>query len=175
MINIDTEKLGGLLDRLAVAVSRMDEAAGLLMQVTTHNEWGCPERHTINDYILRNRAEMQRIQADGHSYLGASRASAQSFVDAERDIGAMFATLDGLLAGILADPVTKVGGNFGAIAGGGFPGQTGSWAGILSDLAGASFSGGIPNAILADYPPNTPGIKGAFDGIRLVGLDKLDF
>lgn len=154
MINLDTERLEGLLGRLSGAAFRMDEAAQLLMQVTTHEDWGCPERHTINDFILRNRSEMQRAQADGHSFLAASRASAQSFLEAEQSIGALFETLEGLLSGILADPVGKVGGNVGALANQNVPGAIGQ---ALSGLTGGG----------------KPGILGAFEGIRRVGLDGL--
>lgn len=145
MINLDTERLEDLLERLAGAASRMDEAAQLLMQVTTHEDWGCPERHTINDFILRNRSEMQRAQADGHNFLAASRASAQNFIEAEQNIGAMFETLEGLLSGILSDPVGKVGGNLVA---------------------------GFPDVPMMKTPGG-PGIKSAFGPIQMAGLDGL--
>lgn len=112
MIDIDTERLYNLVDMLSVANERIDEAAALLMQITTHHDWGCKERYVINDDILDNRKNIQRLQEDGHSFLAAVKMVANEFSDTENSISEMFSTLEGMISRILANPVSSKFTNF---------------------------------------------------------------
>lgn len=112
MIDIDTERLQSLMNTLSAANDRIDEAASLLMQITTHDNWGCRERYAINEYTLKNRRKIQQLQVDSHNFLTAAKAAANEFTDTEKSISEMFSTLEGLISRIVANPVSDVMTNF---------------------------------------------------------------
>lgn len=98
MINLDTEQLKSLLAQLESANNQIDEAMACLQRVTTHSSWGCAERNTINEHILENRQQMQRVQQESESFLTATRAVADDFCTTENDISNWFASVDEAIA-----------------------------------------------------------------------------
>ena len=86
MINLDTDQLKNLLAQLESANNQIDEAVSLLQRVTTHTSWGCSERSQINERILQNRQQMQRIQQDSESFLNTTRSVADDFCATENNI-----------------------------------------------------------------------------------------
>lgn len=98
MINLDTEQLKSLLAQLESANEQIDEAMSYLQRVTTHSSWGCAERNTINEHILENRQQMQRIQQDSTSFLQTARAVTDDFCTTENDISNWFSSVDEAIA-----------------------------------------------------------------------------
>lgn len=98
MINLDTEQLKSLLAQLESANNQIDEAMACLQRVTTHSSWGCAERNTINEHILENRQQMQRVQQESESFLTATRAVADDFCTTENDISNWFSSVDEAIA-----------------------------------------------------------------------------
>lgn len=107
MINLDTEQLKSLLAQLESANNQIDEAMACLQRVTTHSSWGCAERNTINEHILENRQQMQRVQQESESFLTATRAVADDFCTTENDISNWFASVDEAIARVNSIQVAK--------------------------------------------------------------------
>lgn len=107
MINLDTEQLKSLLAQLESANNQIDEAMACLQRVTTHSSWGCAERNTINEHILENRQQMQRVQQESESFLTATRAVADDFCATENDISNWFASVDEAIARVNSIQVAK--------------------------------------------------------------------
>lgn len=101
MINLDTDQLKSLLAQLESANNQIDEAMSLLQRVTTHTSWGCSERSQINERILQNRQQMQRIQQDSESFLNTTRAVADDFCATENDISNWFSSVDEAIAKVM--------------------------------------------------------------------------
>lgn len=101
MINLDTDQLKSLLAQLESANNQIDEAMSLLQRVTTHTNWGCSERAQINERILQNRQQMQRIQQDSESFLCTTRAVADDFCATENDISSWFSSVDEAIAKVM--------------------------------------------------------------------------
>ena len=108
MINLDTEQLKSLLTQLESANNQIDEAMACLQRVTTHSSWGCAERNTINEHILENRQQMQRVQQESESFLTATRAVADDFCTTENDISNWFASVDEAIARVNGIRVGKI-------------------------------------------------------------------
>lgn len=102
MINLDTEQLKSLLAQLESANNQIDSAMNCLQRVTTHSSWGCAERNTINEHILENRQQMQRIQQDSESFLNATRAVTDDFCAAENDISGWFSSVDEAISQVIS-------------------------------------------------------------------------
>lgn len=108
MINLDTEQLKSLLAQLESANNQIDEAMACLQRVTTHSSWGCAERNTINEHILENRQQMQRVQQESESFLNATRAVADDFCTTENDISNWFSSVDEAIAQVNSIRVSSV-------------------------------------------------------------------
>lgn len=117
MIDIDTEQLQSLMDTLSAANDRIDEAASLLMQITTHTNWNCKERYVINEYTLENRKEIQKLQAASQNFLTAAKSVTNEFIDTESGISEMFSTLEELISRIIANPISSITTNIPMISG----------------------------------------------------------
>lgn len=111
MIYLDTDRLQEMVLTLEAANQRIDEATNLLMQITTHDSWGCKERYQINDYILENRKMIQVIQNTGGGFYKIMKQVASEFVETENNIGNMFSRLESVLCKILSVGVLGVTGN----------------------------------------------------------------
>lgn len=111
MINVDTDRLKEMVRTLDSANRRIDEATNVLMQITTHNNWGCAERHQINDYILQSRKMIQELQGRSDNFYNAMDQLAGQFVETENDIGNMFHNLESVISKILQTTVISVAGN----------------------------------------------------------------
>lgn len=102
MINLDTDQLKNLLAQLESANNQIDEAMSLLQRVTTHTSWGCSERSQINERILQNRQQMQRIQQDSESFLNTTRSVADDFCATENNISSWFSSVDEAIAKVMS-------------------------------------------------------------------------
>lgn len=114
MIEIDTEQLNQMVSVLESANSSIDSAVSLLQQVTEHHDWGCKERHSINDSISENRKKIQQIQQDSDTFYQNLRKVAGEFVETEEGISALFPSVESALQVLLS---MGVGGGAAAAAG----------------------------------------------------------
>ena len=101
-ILIDTERLQSLMGALDSACKSIEEAMGELQQMTTHENWACPERHAINDYILTNRADIQKLQVRSFTFTSVARQVANEFVETESGISGLFHSLEDKIGDVLS-------------------------------------------------------------------------
>lgn len=102
MIYLDTDRLRQMVSTLESANQRIDEATEVLMQITTHDDWGCAERHQINEYILKCRNNIQQLQSTGGSFNNIMKQVAEEFIETENNISSLFAGLEGVLSQTLS-------------------------------------------------------------------------
>ena len=107
MIDIDTEALQNITAVLEQAAGSIDEAANQLMQITTHENWGCAEKVQINDYALTCRGQIQKLQTVSQNFCQIIREVSQDFVDTEASISGMFENVEKLISEILSVPVSE--------------------------------------------------------------------
>lgn len=137
MILIDTEVIKQLSAAAQSATAELESASQILSQITTHNDWGCKERETINAYIINNRKKMQDLMESSKNFTGALGQIAEEFVNTENSISDMFAGVENILRPILSIPVAttcktpdiRIGES---IAGGSGPINTGNWGGTYN-------------------------------------------
>lgn len=104
MILLDTDQLKQLASAAASATEELESASRLLEQITTHADWGCKERETINDYISGNRKKMLVLLEDSRSFTGIIGQIAEQFVTEENSIIHLFDHLEDILGNILSIP-----------------------------------------------------------------------
>ena len=108
IVHIDTDRLQDMMTQLERANDNIDDAASKLMSVTTHNSWACRERYTINEYVLENRSDAQKLKSDCARFTRTARVVSGQFIDKETGISRLFAGVEGALSRILANPVKNV-------------------------------------------------------------------
>ena len=118
MISIDTEIMRQLVSACSAANDSINEAVDVLNRVTTHNDWGCKERDSINEYTNQNKNRIRVLQEKSRSFLNALTLVSQDFEGAETSISDMFSSLEGILGSVIAIPIT------------GRPINTGTWGQI---------------------------------------------
>ena len=101
MINIDTDTLKQCSSAAKNATANLNDAANIIMGITTHEDWVCPNKEKINSYILTNRSLMQALVQDAASFDSAIQVSTDKFVQAESKISSMFEEIEELLSGVL--------------------------------------------------------------------------
>ena len=111
MIVVDTDRLRDMVRTLEVANRKIDEATGVLMQITTHDNWGCGERHQINEYIMQNRNMIQELQSKSDGFYAAMNQLSGEFVETENNIGNMFSGLEAVISKILQVNILNIVGN----------------------------------------------------------------
>ena len=104
MISIDTEIMRQLVSACSAANDSIDEAVDILNRVTSHNDWGCKERDSINEYTAQNKARIRALQEKSRSFLSVLTSVSHDFENAENSISDMFSTLEGLLGNLIAIP-----------------------------------------------------------------------
>ena len=104
MIVVDTTVLKQLANAAGNANDAIQEAAGLLNQVATHNDWGCKERNRINEFTLQNKNTVQRIREEGSRLYSSIAQAANQFEEIENRIPSQFQSVDNAISSILAIP-----------------------------------------------------------------------
>lgn len=102
MIIINTDDLGQVMELLAAANREIDDALSILTQVTVHSDWGCPERHQINDMVRTNRNLISQLQSDTESFCAATQKVIADFVETEKGISNLFPSVEALLEKVLS-------------------------------------------------------------------------
>ena len=101
MINIDTDTLKQCSSAAKNATANLNDAANIIMGITTHEDWICATKEKINSYILTNRSLMQALVQDAASFDSAIQVSTDKFVQAESKISSMFEEIEELLSSVL--------------------------------------------------------------------------
>ena len=101
MINIDTDNLKQASTAASSASDSLNDAAGLLLQITQHTDWVCPNRDKINEYIKTNRSLITDLLADAKSFDAAIQSVTDEFVSQESQISNLFEEVEELLANVL--------------------------------------------------------------------------
>lgn len=108
MISVDTDLLIQLAQTAQTASSQLENAACILNQITTHENWGCWERETINDSIRTVRSSMEELQYFSQNYTTKVALVAQQFVETESGISGLFEGIEALLGQVLSIPVPEL-------------------------------------------------------------------
>ena len=110
MIQIDTDVLKQLSVNAKSATDELITAGQILNQITTHNDWGCRERYTINEQILTIRKNMLRIGEYSNSFTNIITQVTDDFLIEEKKVAEMFEELESMIAGILSivSPIATV-------------------------------------------------------------------
>lgn len=115
MINIDTDILKQLSSAAKSANEELESASQILNQITTHRDWGCRERVTINAAIEENRKRMRALKEASNSFTAALSQVSEEFVQTESGIGEMFERVEELLGKIISIPAQTVAASAGSV------------------------------------------------------------
>lgn len=112
MIVVNTTLSLELVQTATSASHTITDALATLNRITTHDDWACKERDTINEYIITNKNRARQLQENMESFLNAIRQSALTFENVEASISDMFSNVDSLLSDILSitEGITSVSG-----------------------------------------------------------------
>lgn len=118
MIKIDTDTLKECSSAAKNATANLNDAANIIMQITTHQDWVCANKDKINNYITTNRQLMAQLVQDAASFDSAIQAVTDDFVSQESQISSLFEEIEELLSGVLnvatigAGSITSIGSGF---------------------------------------------------------------
>ncbi|MCM1244432.1 MAG: hypothetical protein NC293_02170 [Roseburia sp.] len=102
MIVIDTSLLRQLASTAKSTNEEIGEAVNLLQQVATHNNWGCAERHQINEFTQQNKNKIRQIQEAGTNFYHTILSVSNDFESLEKQFPSMFNEVDSVLGNILS-------------------------------------------------------------------------
>ena len=102
MIHIHTDELLAAVSSLRAANGEVEHASQHLQRITTHNDWTCKERYTINENAQNLRTGIQRLQEDTERYLQAASNAADAFVSEENGVKAMFVGVESIIGKLLS-------------------------------------------------------------------------
>ncbi len=100
-INLDTNVLTELASAIRTANDQITSAVNLLNQTTEHNDWGCKERVSINDYTAQNKKEARLLMEASDAFSSAVTLAVTSFVDLENSISGLSEKLESSIANVL--------------------------------------------------------------------------
>lgn len=103
MISIDTEIMRQLASACSAANDSIDEAVDILNRVTSHNDWGCKERDSINEYTNQNKAKIRALQEKSRGFLSVLTSVSHDFENAESSISDMFSSLESVLGDVISN------------------------------------------------------------------------
>ena len=124
MIRIDTDNLKQASSAASSATAALNDAANIILQITTHQDWVCANKEKINGYITTNRSLISALVADAKSFDNAVQVVTDEFVEQESKIGNMFEEIEEELSKIM-NVNTAQSGTISSI-GSGFVGQAAS-------------------------------------------------
>lgn len=86
MIKIDSDVLRNAAGVANNAVSEISSGVDKLNRVTTHDDWNCAERDTINERILAIRKNVETLQSRTGYFLDIIKSAADKFDAADANI-----------------------------------------------------------------------------------------
>ena len=158
MIKIETDSMKDMVSLVDAANSEIDNVVELMGRVTTHDDWGCPERTEINEAISSAKNLVKVLQESNHGFLYAVQQALNEFLNKESGISKLFEGVEEFLKKALGIPVPSI--------------VTGGISGAVSDLLknipngiidivnGGSVDGGVtfPPIDIKDIVKQIPGV-----------------
>lgn len=102
LIDINTEELRNAVNIAQRVNMHLTDAMQCLNQVVVHDDWGCPERDSINRNTIENRKAAETLQYNSEVYYKNILYAADRFVQVENEIEEMLGLVDGPLAQFLS-------------------------------------------------------------------------
>lgn len=102
MISIDTDIMKELVRATSTANDAIDEAVEVLNKITIHNDWGCKEKNSINNYTTSNKNKIKTLQEHSRSFLSILSSVSAEFENSENRIKDMFQSVEGLLGKVFS-------------------------------------------------------------------------
>lgn len=94
MIIINTDTMTEIAGKAKIANTSVEEAIELLNRVALHYDWVCKEKTAINDYTIKNKAEIRKLHDVTEHYLAVAVQASMDFKNAELNICNSFNDLD---------------------------------------------------------------------------------
>jgi hypothetical protein len=91
-----------LLQTTASANDAIDTAVDALNKITIHNDWGCKEKNSINNYTTSNKNKVKNLQEHSRSFLNVLSSVSADFETSENKIKDMFQSIEGLLGKVFS-------------------------------------------------------------------------
>lgn len=109
MILIDTDIMRQLVRAAASANESINVAVDALNSITTHNDWGCKEKYSINEYTTNNKNKVRIIQENSRRFLSVITDVSTDFENTEENISNMFSSVESILANVIGiTPIATV-------------------------------------------------------------------
>ena len=102
LIDINTEELRSAVQIAQRANMHLTDAMECLNRVIIHDDWGCPERDSINRNTIENRKAAETLQYNSEMFYKNILYAADRFVQVENEIGQMLGMVDGPLGQFLS-------------------------------------------------------------------------
>lgn len=102
IIRVDTDALICLAKEMQTANAQITDAVQQLNQTTTHDDWGCKERLTINQNILTYKKSAHFLQESSEAFTRAVTQAANAFAETEREIAADAGANDAFIGSIIS-------------------------------------------------------------------------
>ena len=109
MIYFETERLTQMMSAVDAANEQIDTAAVKLQKITTHEDWGCKERHQINEMITEIHKHVKTLQSSNRSFTAAVRRGVDGFLEKEKALSSLFETVEAVLGGFFSATGSTVG------------------------------------------------------------------
>ena len=104
MISIDTDVMKQLVHTTASVNEAIDVAVDALNKITVHNDWGCKEKNSINNYTTSNKNKIKNLQENSRAFLNVLSGVSADFETTENNIKDLFQGVEGLLSKIFSVP-----------------------------------------------------------------------
>lgn len=101
MISIDTDMLRQLAAAAREANEAIENATSRLTAITEHRDWGCKEKHTINEYTADNKKKIRILQDNSRSFLSALNDVVNDFENTEKNVCNNTGGIDSVIANIM--------------------------------------------------------------------------
>jgi hypothetical protein len=162
MIKIETDSMKDMVSLVDAANSEIDNVVELMGRVTTHDDWGCPERTEINEAISSAKNLVKVLQESNHGFLYAVQQALNEFLNKESGISKLFEGVEEFLKKALGIPVPSIvtGGISGAVGGAVSDLLKNIPNGIIDIVNGGSVDGGVtfPPIDIKDIVKQIPGV-----------------
>lgn len=111
MISIDSDVLRGLAAKANATVSEISAGIDKLNMVTTHNDWNCVERDSINELITYAKKKTNTLSINTQTFLDLVRQSANRFDEVDSNTTKAFQSVQDLLGDFFSikSPIVDLG------------------------------------------------------------------
>ena len=97
IISIDTEVLSSVASLARSINEEISQISEIMKRVTTHDDWNCKERDSINDAITNNRNAQVNLQEISEDFARSLTSISEQFLEAERSLPSKFQHIDSLI------------------------------------------------------------------------------